>query len=138
MPAIFPASTKAGGQDFAFPDVCLTPAPPAPPIPVPYPNIAMVNQATKVSTKVKFVNKEVCTLKAEIPKSSGDEAGTNGGVMSGQNMQKVTYKKGSAKVKVEGQSVVHLTSMTGQNGASANNPAGLQIAPSQTKVIVSP
>ena len=138
MPAIFPASTKAGGQDFAFPDVCLTPAPPAPPIPVPYPNIAMLNQATKASTKVKIVNKEACTLKTEIPKSSGDEAGTNGGVMSGQNMQKVLYKIGSSKVMIEGQKVVHATSMTGQNGASSNNPAGLQIAPSQTKVLVAP
>ncbi len=35
MAAIFPASTKGGGQCFAIPDVCLTPAPPAPPIPVP-------------------------------------------------------------------------------------------------------
>jgi hypothetical protein len=29
------------GMSMAFPDVCLTPAPPAPPMPIPYPNIAM-------------------------------------------------------------------------------------------------
>ncbi len=138
MPAIFGATTKAGGQDFAFPDVCLTPAPPAPPIPIPYPNIAMPAQATKTSTKVKMAGKETCTLKSEIPKSSGDEAGTNGGIMSGQNMNKVVYKMGSSKVKVEGQKVVHLTSMTGHNGSNSNMPAGMQVAPSQTKVLVSP
>ena len=34
------AKTSAGGLCTAFPDVCLTPAPPAPaPIPIPYPNI---------------------------------------------------------------------------------------------------
>jgi superfamily II DNA helicase RecQ len=47
MVAIFPASTKGGGVCFAFPDVCLTPAPPAPPIPIPYPNIGQVSSASK-------------------------------------------------------------------------------------------
>ena len=138
MPAIFPASSKGGGQCFAFPDTCLTPAPPAPPAPVPYPNFGMVNQTKKTSTKVKFCNKEAVTKKSEISRSVGDEPGVNKGVISGTNMDKVVWKKGSSKVKVEGQDVIHLTSMTGQNGMSANMPAGAQIAPSQTKVIVAP
>ncbi len=138
MSAIFPASTKGGGQCFAFPDVCLTPAPPAPPVPIPYPNIGMVNQTKKTSTKVKLSGKETVTKKSEISRSMGDEAGVNKGVMSGTNMDKVMWKKGSSKVKIEGQDVIHLTSMTGQNGSSANMPAGAQIAPSQMKVKVSP
>ena len=139
MPPIFPASNTAGGQCFAFPDVCLTPAPPAPsPIPIPYPNIGMLTDAQKTSTKVKFVGKDAVTKKSEISRSSGDEAGTNKGVMSGTNMDKVVWKMGSSKVKAEGNDVVHLTSMTGHNGMSANMPAGAQIAPSQTKVKVSP
>jgi len=138
MPAIFPASTKGGGQCFAMPDVCLTPAPPAPPVPVPYPNTGMVNQAKKTSTKVKFAGKEVVTKKSEMSRSMGDEAGVNKGVMSGMNMSKVSYKKGSSKVKIQGQDCVHLTSMTGHNGSNANMPAGIQVAPSQTKVIISP
>jgi len=138
MAAIFPASTKGGGQCFAMPDVCLTPAPPAPPVPVPYPNTGMVNQAKKTSTKVKFSGKEVVTKKSEMSRSMGDEAGVNKGVMSGMNMSKVTFKKGSAKVKIEGQACVHLTIMTGHNGSNANMPAGVQVAPSQTKVIISP
>jgi hypothetical protein len=138
MPAIFPASTKAGGTCFAIPDVCLTPAPPAPPVPVPYPNTGMVNQASKTSTKVKFANKPVLTTKSEIPRSMGDEAGVNKGVMSGMNMSKVTFKNGCNKVKIQGQPCVRLTSMSAHNGASANMPAGAQVAPSQTKVLVSP
>ena len=138
MPAIFPGSTKGGGQCMGVPDVCLTPAPPAPPIPVPYPNTAMLNQAKKTSKKVKFVGKEVVTMKSEIPKSMGDEAGTNKGIVSGMNMNKVMFKKGSSKVKVEGQPCIHLTSMSGHNGTNANMPAGNQIAPSQNKVIVAP
>lgn len=133
--AIMPASTNGGGQTFMFPDTCLTPAPPAPPVPIPYPNTGMVNQAKKESGKVKFKAKGVLTTKSEVPRSMGDEAGVNKGVASGTNMGKVTYKKGSGKVKVEGQPVVHLTSMTGQNGTSGNIP-GVQVAPSQTKVIV--
>jgi hypothetical protein len=136
MPAIMPASTKGGGTCLGVPDVCLTPAPPAPPVPVPYPNTAQLTQATNVSTKVKFMSKEVVTVQSEIPQSMGDEAGTNGGVTSGVNMQKVTFKKGSSKVKVQGQACYYATAMSAHNGASANMPAGLQVAPSQTKVLV--
>jgi len=139
MAAIFPASTKGGGNCFAMPDVCLTPAPPSPsPVPIPYPNTAMVNQATKTSTKVKFMGKEVVTKKSEIPRSNGDEAGANGGVMSGVNMNKVAFQQGSSSVKIQGQPCVHLTCMSGHNGSNANMPAGTQVAPSQTKVIVAP
>lgn len=141
MPATFPASTKGGGQCATTGplDVCLTPAPPAPsPVPMPYPNLGMVNQAKKTSTKVKFCGKEAVTKKSEISRSMGDEAGVNKGVISGMNMGKITYKKASSKVKVQGQPCAHLTSMTGHNGTNANVPAGAQVAPSQTKVIISP
>ncbi len=121
-----------------MPDVCMVPAPPSPPIPTPFPNNGMMNQANKTSTKVKFVNKEVVTLKSKIPKSMGDEAGVAGGVMSGMNMGEVQFKKGSSKVKIEGQPCIHLTSVSGHNGTNANCPAGAVIAPSQTKVIVAP
>jgi hypothetical protein len=122
----------------AFPDVCKTPAPPLPnPVPIPYPNIAMVNMATRTSTKVKFVSMEVVTMSSEIPSSSGDEAGVQGGVVSGGNLQKCQFKKGSSKVKVEGQPCIHLTSPTAQNGSNSN-AVGAQIVPSQVKVLVAP
>ena len=133
---MFPATSKQGGQSFAMPDTCLTPAPPAPPVPIPYPNLGMPAQATGASTKVKFVNMPALKLDSEIPMSSGDEAGVNGGVVCGQNMGKVTYKMGSMKVQIEGKAAVSLLSMTGHNGANANMPAGPQVAPSQTKVLI--
>jgi hypothetical protein len=135
---MFPASTNMGGTCMAMPDVCLVPAPPLPPIPTPFPNTGMLNQATKTSVKVKIINKEVVTTKSEIPKTSGDEAGTNGGVTSGMNMGPASFTKGSTKVKIEGQPCVHQTSMSAHNGKSANAPSGTQMAPSQTKVIVAP
>jgi len=140
MVAIFPGATKASGTCVGTaPDVCKTPAPPSPsPVPVPYPNTAQIMQANDTSTKVKFVNMEVVTVKSKIPMSQGDEAGVAGGVASGGNLGEVAFKKGSSKVKIEGQPCVHQMSVTSQNGSNANVPAGIQAAPSQSKVIVAP
>ncbi len=138
---MFPATTNAGGQCMGFPDVCKTPIPPAGPVPIPYPNIAMANQAKggTTSKKVKVSNKNMCTTKTEISMSSGDEAGTAGGLVSSKFKGPALYKKGSSKVSVEGAPAVHLISMVGMNGGqNANMPAGTQIAPSQVKVTVMP
>ncbi len=134
---MFPGATKGGGKCFALLDVCYTPSP-AGPVPVPYPNTGMLNQTAKTAKKVYFVNKTVVTLASEIPRSMGDEGGTNGGTVSGTNMDKVQFKKGSSKVIVEGQACVHLTSITGHNGANANVPVGQVDDSSQTKVLVAP
>lgn len=132
---MMPASSKQSGTCFAFPDVCKTPSPGGP-VPIPYPNFGMVLQCTKTATKVKFCNKEAVTKNSEMPRSTGDEPGTIGGVISNVNMNKVIYKKCSSKVKAMGHQVAYLTSTTGQNGTNANMPVGTQIAPSQVKVIV--
>ncbi len=132
---MLPASTKQGGQCFAFPDTCKTPSPGGP-VPVPYPNFGMVQQVSQESTKVKFAGKGVVTKKSKMNRSQGDEAGSAGGVVSNLNMGPVSYKNGSQNVKVEGQPTQHLTAMTGHNGSNANMPAGMQIAPSQVKVLI--
>jgi hypothetical protein len=134
---MFPASCKAGGVCFGFPDVCKTPAPPSPsPIPIPYPNIGQAASATggTCSSKVKIMNQPAITKDTEIPSSSGDEAGVAGGVSSSCNMGKVVYKMASEKVKAEGKGIAKILSMTSHN--KDNFPAGMQIAPSQTKVLV--
>lgn len=135
---MLPASTKAGGVCFAMPDVCLTPAPPAPPVPIPYPNIAQVAATNGAITVVLVENKETVAEGAKIPNSSGDEAGTNGGVTSGQNMGPVEAKVFSSKVFFQGKKAVFLTATHGHNGSNANCPVGAQIAPSQMKVLVAP
>lgn len=135
---MFPACTKAGGQAFAFPDVCKVPAPPAPPIPTPFPNIAMLNQANggTCSKKVKILNQPVITKASEVTRTMGDEAGTLKGVSSGTNMDKAVFKSGVSAVKVEGNDIINLLKPTAHNGASANAPGGAVIAPSQTVVLV--
>lgn len=42
-----PASTKGSGGGLGFPDVCKVPAPPAPFVPVPYPNVGKLDTLTK-------------------------------------------------------------------------------------------
>jgi hypothetical protein len=137
MPGL-PASSIGGGMCQGMPDVCNTPAPPAPPVPIPYPNLGQLPTAVKVSTKVKIVAMPAVIEMAEIPLSQGDEAGVSGGVVSGRNMDKIVFKKGSMKVQIEGKGCAYLTCLTSHNGANANMPAGQQIAPSQAKVLVSP
>lgn len=132
---MLPASTKGGGQAFAFPDVCKTPSP-GTPVPIPYPNVGLLMQTARESTKVKLSNFGAVTKASEIPRSSGDEPGTLGGVVSNVNMNKVTFKRGSSKVKVEGQPLQHLGAVTGHNGVNANHPMGAQVAPSQAKVLI--
>ena len=134
---MFPMATKAGGQAFAFPDVCKVPAPPAPPIPTPFPNIGQCSSASgsTCSSKVKILNKKTCTKKTEISRSQGDEAGTLKGMISSTNMDKVKRSMSFSKVKVEGAEIVTVLKMTGHNGSNSNAPPGSQLAPSQTKVI---
>ena len=138
---MLPACTNAGGQCAIFPDVCKTPTPGGP-VPIPYPNIAMLTQAKggTLCKKVKIQGKKVATTKTEISMSSGDEPGTaGGGVVSSKFKGPCKFKKGSSKVKAEGNPVTHLTSMIGQNGvANANHPAGVIVAPSQTVCLVGP
>ncbi|EYF07312.1 PAAR-like domain-containing protein [Chondromyces apiculatus] len=132
-----PAATKAGGMCLGVPDVCLTPAPPAPPVPVPYPNLAQMAAANNAVTTVLIENKETVAEGARIPNSSGDEAGVNGGVTSGTFMGPVEPKTFSSKVYFAGRKAVMLTAVTGHNGTSANMPAGVHLVPSQAKVLVS-
>jgi hypothetical protein len=133
---MLPAGSKAGGTCMGVPDVCKVPAPPAPPVPTPFPNKAMVSNATKTSAKVLFENKDAVVETSEIPSSTGDQAGSAGGIVSGTAAQKVVFKLGSAVVKVEGKGVVYQSAMTAHNGSNANMPAGLHDSPSQAKVLV--
>lgn len=113
------------GMAFAFPDVCNTPAPPGPPVPIPYPNIAQLADATGTSADggaAVFANgKAIILATSEIATSSGDEAGSAGGVTSGGIKGKCTFSGGgSGSVLIHGQKVVRFGDPTSQNGGNAN------------------
>ena len=96
---------SSSGITIAFPDVCLTPAPPAPPIPIPYPNIAKSGDTAKGSKKVKCDGNPICLKDSNFSTSVGDEAGTNKGVASGKTKGKAEFINYSFDVKVEGKNV---------------------------------
>lgn len=135
---MLPAGSKAAGQCLGVPDVCKVPAPPAGPIPTPFPNTAMMANATKTSTKVMLENKDAVVQGSEIPSSMGDQAGSAGGVVSSTVGDKVVLQLGSTKVKAEGKGMVFVSAVSAHNGANANMPAGLVAVPSQAKVLVMP
>lgn len=137
---MFPASSIGGGQCMGMPDVCKVPAPPAPFVPTPFPNIAMLTQGNPgtASTKVIVSGSPGFHKGSMIMMSSGDEAGSLMGMISAMIKGPASPKLASNTVKFEGQGAVYATCMFGQNGSNANVPAGTQVAPSQTKVIVKP
>ncbi|CAM2189234.1 DUF4150 domain-containing protein [Paraburkholderia sacchari] len=127
------AVTKAGGQCMAAPDVCKTPAPPAPPVPMPYPNIGMPPMGNPATTTVLIAGMPALNKSSEIPMTSGDEAGVAGGVVSSKVMGKVQFANGSMTVKLEGSPAVRLSDPTQHNGG---NIVGAVLAPSQSVVMV--
>ncbi len=102
------AHKGSGGMSMAFPDVCKTPAPPAGPIPIPYPNIAQASDTSDGPTKVKTDGEMPMVKGAKYSKSSGDEAGSAGGVMSSVNMKEAEFMMYSFDVKFEGKNVCRM------------------------------
>ncbi len=131
---MLPVATKAAGRCFAFPDVCLVPGP-AGPVPVPFPNTAECRDAEGTVESVLVEGKEVVVESSTIPMSSGDEAGTAGGVVSGVFRGPASFKSASAKIFAKGRKVVIHTALVAQNGQNANMPAGMHVTASQGKVL---
>lgn len=96
---------SSNGVTIAFPDVCKTPAPPAPPIPIPYPNIAKSSDTASGTTKVKCDGNPVCHKSSNFRMSTGDEAGSLGGLISGKIKGKAEFVSFSFDVLFEGKNV---------------------------------
>lgn len=109
-----PITTKGQGICFAFPDVCLTPAPPSPsPVPVPYPNIGQLSDASGTASSVKAGGSEVVTSASEIPTTTGNEP-ANPPIQG-----KVQFVSFSMTVKAEGNNIVRMFDTTTQNAGNA-------------------
>ncbi|UCC71420.1 MAG: DUF4150 domain-containing protein [Gemmatimonadota bacterium] len=97
----------SGGMSVVFPDVCKTPASPSP-IPIPYPNIGKSSDTSQGPSKVKTDGKMPMVKGAKYSRSSGDEAGSVGGVVSGVNMSECEFMMYSFDVKFEGKNVCRM------------------------------
>lgn len=101
------AHKGSGGMSIVFPDVCKTPAAPSP-LPIPYPNIGQSSDTSQGPSTVKTDGEMPMVKGAKYSKSSGDEAGTLGGVISSVNMSVCEYLLYSFDVKFEGKNVCRL------------------------------
>ena len=103
---MLPASTNGGGIcNNLVPDVCKTPAPPAPPIPIPYPNIAKSSDTSNGTKKVKCDGNPICHKDSNFMMSTGDEAGSLLGIVSNKIKGKAEFVGFSFDVKAEGKGV---------------------------------
>jgi hypothetical protein len=99
-------NADSNGVTIAFPDVCKTPAPPAPFVPIPYPNIAKSGDTAKGTKKVKAEGKPICTKDSNFSMSTGDEGGTaGGGIASSKIKGKAEFVNFSFDVQFEGKNV---------------------------------
>jgi hypothetical protein len=142
---MYPASTKPGGANMTMGplDVCKTPTP-AGPIPVPYANLvdglAATNDPAAIATQKVIISASAAqgykagSATAAAIKSNGDEAGTRKGVVSTKTMGSSNYMMGTPKVMIEGKSTAFNLAPTADGRTNA--PARTQIAPSQSKVLL--
>jgi hypothetical protein len=98
---------KSGGMSNVFPDVCNTPTP-AGPVPIPYPNIGQSADTIAGPPMVTCEGAMPMTKGAKYVKSSGDEAGSAGGLLSGRFIGDCEFMMYSFDVMFEGQNVCRL------------------------------
>jgi hypothetical protein len=109
------------GIAFAFPDVCNTPGPSGT-VPVPYPNIAQLSSAEDVATDLLLGPSGLNALLQDsfVRTSSGDEAGSVGGVTSGGTVAgRCEVTAGSTTVLYGGRSIARFGDPTSQNSGNA-------------------
>ena len=115
----------ASGIAVAFPDVCQTPSTSGQ-APIPYPNVAELGNATEKSDEERrelIVGSSYVLLEgAEVNTSSGDEAGSIGGVTSNKTKGKCKITGCSQTVKYgkDGKGIVRFMDETQQNDENAS------------------
>jgi hypothetical protein len=100
------------------PDVCKTPVGSSV-VPVPYPITANLSDSMATSSNVNFGGDPAFILdKSTVPKVTGDEAGTSGGVKSGVNKAQVKPSKGSTTVRINGSQVIRHSDLCDMNNGN--------------------
>ncbi len=101
---------------FAFPNVCNT-STPGGPVPIPYPNIAQLSDATPVSNTGKELlvgGTHVIVEDSVVATSSGDEP-----AIPGTNSGKCEMTEYSGSVFYNGKGIVRFADQTSQNNGNA-------------------
>ncbi len=124
-----------GGMTFGMPDVCKTPIPPAPVIPIPYPNTTMGMMGVPAVYNCFVSGTPAHTMMTTIPMSNGDNPGVTGGVASQIVMGPSRHMIGSFTCLIGCMPATKLTSMSAHNGMAPNVP-GMSIVPSQFQCVI--
>ena len=124
---MLPASNKGVGMNMGFPDVCLTPAGPAP-VPIPYPNMAMHAMAAPFCPTVFVTFMPALNMGSIVPMTLGDQPG----VANPLFMQMGAFTMGNPTVLVTCLPGINLLCPT--TGNAMNNPVGAVLVPSVTNV----
>jgi len=101
------AHKGSGGMSMVFPDVCKTPSPGGP-IPIPYPNIGKAADTSSGPSTVKTDGEMPMVKTAKYSMTTGDEAGSAGGVISSSTKGEAEFMMYSFDVKFEGNNVCRL------------------------------
>jgi uncharacterized Zn-binding protein involved in type VI secretion len=109
----------SGGTTAAFPDVCKVPTSGGT-ISIPFPNIAQSADSADGSVTVSVDGKPICLKDSCFSTSTGDEAGSVGGVKSGTTKGKAEFINAAFDVKVEGKGVARSGDLMVSN--SKNTP----------------
>lgn len=117
-----PVATIAGGTCASASNICLTPAPPPPGnmVPVTYPSIGQLTATSNPSPNVNAGGSAVVTKASTIASTTGDEAGTGGGVTSMLPPGgKVEFTSASTSVFANGNGLIRESDTTSQNNGNA-------------------
>ncbi len=127
-------SRRSGGVSFAFGDVCKLPDGGGP---VPFVNIARSADAADCADTVRTRGVPVVLAGSTFAESTGDEAGKDGGVISGTTQGPAMFTNYSFDVRIEGQPVPRaldpmIHNLDGGGVPNAASPAELQAAGMET------
>jgi hypothetical protein len=92
----------SGGMSVVFPDVCKTPSP------VPFANVGRSADTSQGPPSVLTDGQMPMVKGAKYARSTGDEPGAMGGVLSGVNLGECEFLSYSFDVKFEGRNVCRL------------------------------
>ena len=104
----------SGGMSPVFPDVCKTPTP-AGPVPIPYPNIGQSADTSGGPTTITIDGSMPMVKGAKYSTTTGDEAGSAGGVISSATKGEAEFMMYSFDVMMEGNNACRLGDPMFQN-----------------------
>ncbi len=125
---MMPAQNNGLGGNFCFPDILPT-VPPIPPVPIPYPNLAMSSMAVPFSPNIYVGFMPALNMSAVIPMTSGDEPGIAGGRIKLPAM----YTMGNPIIFINSMPAVNLLCPT--TGNAMNAFLGMVVVPSITTTL---